>query len=57
MKKLTSNIMMIRPANFGYNDQTAVNNAFQSDEKIQDKESLKEAFCENHFISPFSGLR
>ncbi|WP_010522273.1 citrulline utilization hydrolase CtlX [Aquimarina agarivorans] len=27
---LTSNIMMVRPANFGYNEETAENNAFQT---------------------------
>ncbi|WP_010177541.1 citrulline utilization hydrolase CtlX [Aquimarina agarilytica] len=26
---LTSNVMMVRPANFGFNDETAENNAFQ----------------------------
>ncbi|MCB0572731.1 MAG: amidinotransferase [Phaeodactylibacter sp.] len=28
-KQITSHILMVRPANFGYNEQTAVNNAFQ----------------------------
>ncbi|MEM1320770.1 MAG: arginine deiminase-related protein [Bacteroidota bacterium] len=27
----TSNVMMVRPANFGFNEQTAASNAFQSD--------------------------
>ncbi len=30
MKQLTNNIMMIRPANFGFNEETAAKNAFQS---------------------------
>lgn len=30
MGALTNNIMMIRPANFGYNAETALNNAFQT---------------------------
>ena len=30
MKQLTSQIMMVRPANFGFNEQTAVNNSFQT---------------------------
>ncbi len=33
---------MIRPANFGFNDQTAANNAFQSKDVISDAKSLKE---------------
>ncbi len=42
MKQLTNQIMMIRPANFGFNDQTATNNAFQSTDVIKDPEQLKE---------------
>ena len=42
MKQLTNNIMMIRPANFGFNEQTATNNAFQSKDVISDAASLKE---------------
>jgi hypothetical protein len=35
MKKLqtTSNLLMVRPANFGFNVETAANNAFQVDDK------------------------
>ncbi len=33
---------MIRPANFGFNDQTAANNAFQSTDTIKDTEALKQ---------------
>lgn len=42
MQQLTSHIMMIRPANFGFNDQTAANNAFQSTDTIKDTEALKQ---------------
>ena len=42
MQQLTNQIMMIRPANFGFNDQTAANNAFQSTEDISDVEALKQ---------------
>jgi hypothetical protein len=42
MKQLTNHIMMIRPTNFGFNDQTATNNAFQSTDTIKDPEQLKE---------------
>ena len=41
MKQLTNHIMMIRPSNFGFNDQTAVNNAFQSTDEIKDADHLK----------------
>ena len=33
MGTTTNNILMIRPANFGFNAQTAENNAFQSDDR------------------------
>ena len=42
MKQLTNNIMMIRPANFGFNEETAANNAFQSHEKVENKILLKD---------------
>lgn len=32
-KQTTSHIMMVRPANFGFNEQTAESNAFQSNDK------------------------
>ncbi|MBK9736621.1 MAG: amidinotransferase [Saprospiraceae bacterium] len=41
MHQLTNHIMMIRPANFGFNDQTAANNAFQSKDEIFDAQFLK----------------
>ncbi len=41
MKQLTSHILMIRPANFGFNEQTAANNSFQSKEAV-DNNFLKE---------------
>jgi hypothetical protein len=41
MQQLTSHIMMIRPANFGFNEQTAANNAFQSTDTIKDAAALK----------------
>lgn len=39
---LTNHIMMIRPENFGFNEQTAANNAFQSKEIVDDASQLKE---------------
>ena len=40
----TSHILMIRPVNFGYNAETAVNNAFQvkSNEEMYSKKHMKE---------------
>jgi hypothetical protein len=37
----TSHILMIRPAHFGYNDQTAANNAFQSYDADLTSEEIK----------------
>ena len=37
----TPNIMMVRPANFGYNAETAENNAFQSNETNLSLEEIK----------------
>jgi hypothetical protein len=42
MQQLTNTIMMIRPANFGFNDETATNNAFQSKERVESNMLLKE---------------
>jgi len=40
-KNLTSNILMVRPANFGYNEETAVNNAFQQKNIAESPEKIK----------------
>ena len=40
-KQITSNILMIRPANFGYNAETAANNAFQSKETKDTANEIK----------------
>ena len=40
---LTSNILMVRPANFGFNPDTAGNNAFQSNDKSLTKNKIKTA--------------
>ena len=43
----TSNILMVRPANFGFNEQTAGNNAFQTlDTSLDAKEISKKAIEE-----------
>ena len=40
MSTTTNNILMIRPAHFGFNPQTAGNNAFQSDDKKESTEDI-----------------
>lgn len=42
MKTLTNSVLMIRPANFGYNPQTAVNNAFQTEADENDQTRIAE---------------
>lgn len=41
-KNLTTNILMVRPANFGYNEETAVNNAFQQKNEGESPGQIKE---------------
>jgi len=40
--QITSRILMVRPANFGYNQETAVNNAFQSDDQSLSREEVSQ---------------
>lgn len=40
--QLTSNIMMVRPAHFGFNSETAENNAFQINDKSLNINEIKE---------------
>ena len=41
-KQLTDKVIMIRPTNFGFNNETADNNAFQSNEGVLTKEDIKQ---------------
>ena len=43
---ITSHILMVRPANFQYNPQTAQNNAFQSAEGADDQDRIRKAAVE-----------
>ncbi|NJN78802.1 MAG: hypothetical protein HC803_11170 [Saprospiraceae bacterium] len=45
-KQTTPNIMMVRPANFGYNPQTAVSNAFQDNDTSLSKATIKDLAVE-----------
>lgn len=42
-KQYTNSIMMIRPSNFMYNEETAVTNAFQSDDEGENPSSIGNA--------------
>ncbi len=43
-QQTTSNILMVRPANFGYNEETAQNNAFQTkDESLSQRQIIDKA--------------
>ena len=39
---ITDTVMMIRPAHFGYNEETAANNAFQRQEMERSKEEVED---------------
>ncbi len=55
-KQLASSILMIRPANFGYNPQTASNNSFQTNEgELSDREIAEKAKVEfDQFVQHLS---
>jgi hypothetical protein len=40
MAHTTDTIMMVRPANFGFNAETAENNAFQSNDRGESKQEI-----------------
>ena len=43
MKQCTSNVLMVRPASFQYNDQTAASNDYQNKPSISKEETIKKA--------------
>jgi len=45
-EQITSHILMVRPANFGYNSETAQNNAFQKNDHANSAEKIKKAAIE-----------
>ncbi len=55
-KTITNTVMMVRPANFGYNEETAKNNAFQHKAKKEDNERIKLQAIEE-FMSLVAKLR
>jgi len=42
MKQITSHILMVRPASFGYNEETATNNAFQVNDPSLGPQQVRE---------------
>ncbi|MCB0589496.1 MAG: amidinotransferase, partial [Phaeodactylibacter sp.] len=47
VQQATSHILMVRPAHFGYNQETAVSNAFQTmDESLRPEEARRQAVLE-----------
>lgn len=45
-QQITDTIMMVRPAHFGFNEETAANNAFQSKEGAENSSSIEAAAIE-----------
>lgn len=41
LDQITSHILMVRPNHFGYNEETAVNNAFQTSDAGKDSDAIK----------------
>lgn len=52
-QQTTSNILMIRPTNFGFNEETAANNSFQSKAKFHTPDEIKKMAMEefNNFVA------
>lgn len=46
MKQLTNDIIMIRPACFGYNAETAANNSFQTEAKAEEQRNIQQKALE-----------
>ena len=42
LKQTTNNLLMVRPANFGFNEQTAENNTFQKEDTSLSRDLIKE---------------
>lgn len=55
-QQTTSNILMVRPANFGFNEETAQNNAFQTNDITLTQEQISQKACEE-FDTFVSNLR
>ena len=51
MSQSTSHILMIRPVNFGFNEETAESNAFQQHDKSQDSVQEKALTEFNNFVT------
>jgi hypothetical protein len=53
MRQITNNILMIRPANFGFNEETAANNAFQTNDTSRTIAAIQQAAVDefNAFVA------
>ncbi len=51
-EQITDTILMVRPANFGFNEETAVNNAFQTNDTSVEAADIKQAAIAefDHFV-------
>ena len=56
-QQTTSNILMIRPTNFGFNEETAANNSFQTKAKFHTPNEIKEMAMEefDNFVAKMRG--
>lgn len=57
IQQTTSNILMIRPSNFGFNEETAVNNSFQTKDQTLNAEEVKKKAMEefDNFVAKMRG--
>ncbi|MFK8006198.1 MAG: citrulline utilization hydrolase CtlX [Saprospiraceae bacterium] len=56
-QQTTSNILMIRPTNFGFNEETAANNSFQTKAKVLTPDQVKKRAMEefDNFVTKMRG--
>lgn len=57
IQQTTSNILMIRPSNFGFNEETAVNNSFQTKDQTLNAEEVKQQAMKefDNFVAKMRG--
>jgi hypothetical protein len=57
-QQTTSNILMIRPANFGFNEETAANNSFQTQAHFLKPDQIKKKAMEefDNFVAKMRGV-
>ncbi|MFK7773182.1 MAG: citrulline utilization hydrolase CtlX [Saprospiraceae bacterium] len=57
LQQTASNILMIRPSNFGFNEETAANNSFQTKAKVLTPDQIKKRAMEefDNFVAKMRG--